>query len=104
MITLVNFTEEPLAFQAVELETSGRVDPNPVLEVEANSDRIIQPGNSVELTPDKIMGYEAGDDFVLFLYRLGAGHATIEGSRIVTAAELKRSRFRVTINSLLPDA
>jgi len=99
-IQLANETDRPIMYFAWERESSNTIDPNPTLPQEEFRDRVVDIGETVEVT--QITGWKTGDDVRLFLYAAPTGQdsASFVSIRDATAEELRETDYYVTIERL----
>ncbi len=95
-IRVVNESFFPVAFLALELETSYLFDPAPTFQVEATDGRVLPPGASRFLPRSEIEGnFRAGDDLRFFLYQVVRDTAEFRMMITLTADQLAASNHRV---------
>lgn len=99
-ITVVNLTDEPITVLAVDRDLASRLDINPTFPIDRDSDRIVSPGRSIELSADDVLDFAPGNDVVFFLYSVQVEEATIRGFLLVTGSELRDQDHRLDVHAL----
>jgi hypothetical protein len=95
-----NETDRPIMYFAWGRESSNTFDPNPTLPQDEFRDRVVDIGETVEVT--QITGWKTGDDVRFFLYTAPTGQdsASFVSIHDATDEELRKADYRVTIERL----
>lgn len=111
-LRLTNAADRPVAVFAVSGDELPLIDPQPAMRAVDFDARSVEPGRTVQL--DAGLGYDAGDDVVVFVYargdslpghllaHYGAGAAPLVKVQKVTAAELRMRGYTVVVHDLRP--
>lgn len=97
---LTNDTSQITYYQAMTVEVSNAIDPNPIISVESTHrrNRIIPSGETVTLYEEDIWGYSPGDDVAFHFYEVIGDTAYMSGVLKMTHNQLYKLRFHVVID------
>lgn len=96
-ITVFNLTTDSIAVQLLERESATLVDPVPERAASEESDRLVLPGGHRAVPITAIMGYQAGKDLTIFVYRIRDGRSRFTAVLQKTDAALRANAYSVQV-------
>lgn len=95
-----NEVQISLIVLAVDAETATVIDPAPELSVDDHLDRFVEPGGTLRIPLDEVVGeLTAGEGVVLFVYDADQDPAPWLTGLAVSASELADAGYRVAIET-----
>ncbi|MBC7842228.1 MAG: hypothetical protein H7099_07940 [Gemmatimonadaceae bacterium] len=101
-VTVVNAMQDTVAFTMWDLESSNLIDPNPfpIPRAEFNG-RVVAQGRSARVPVSEIFGYRRNADLRIFTWRVRRDTLTYGPTVTWTAADQRRSGYRVGLEDLV---
>ena len=96
-VTVINATQDTVAFSISELQTSYLVDPNQFPSRASFNGRILAPGRSQRVAVSDIAGYRRKADLVIFAWSVRGDSIRFPWSVTWTHAEQLKSAYRIGI-------
>jgi len=96
-VTVTNLTTDSIAVQLLERETATLVDPAPERAASEESDRLVLPGAQRSVPITQTMGYSAGKDLTLFVYRIRDGRSRFSAVLHRSDATLRADGYSVQV-------